>query len=69
MKNIVYLEFDFHPPWQPTQMYRYERMPMANNPSMDAYNYQFDNVTEKVENLKRCVDKLLLHSTTLEETF
>ena len=37
-------------------MFRYLRMPMGDHVSMDAYNYRFDKVTEKVENLKRCVD-------------
>ena len=29
---------------------------MGDQTSMDAYNYRFDKVTEKVENLKRCKD-------------
>ena len=33
------------------------------------YNFRFDKVTEKVENLKRCVDDSLLHAKTLEEAF
>ena len=34
---------------------------------MDTYNYRFDKVTEKVENLKRCVDDSLIQAKTLEE--
>ena len=37
-------------------MFCYLRMPMSDDVSMDAYNFKFDKVTEKVENLKRCVD-------------
>ena len=50
-------------------MFRYLRMPMGDHVSMDAYNYRFDKVTEKVENLKRCVDDSLIHAKTLEEAF
>ena len=42
---------------------------MGDHVSMDAYNYRFDKVTEKVENLKRCVDDSLIHAKTLEEAF
>ena len=50
-------------------MFRYLRMPMGDHVSMDAYNYRFDKVTEKVENLKRCVDDSLIYAKTLEEAF
>ena len=50
-------------------MFRYLRMPMGDQTSMDAYNFRFDKVTEKVENLKRCVDDSLIHAKTLEEAF
>ena len=40
-------------------MFRYLRMPMGDHVSMDAYNFRFDKVTEKVENLKRCEDDSL----------
>ena len=40
---------------------------MGDHVSMDAYNYRFDKVTEKVKNKKRCVDDSLLYSYTLEE--
>ena len=50
-------------------MFRYKRMPMGDHASMDAYNYRFDKVTEKVKNLKRCVDDSLLHAKSLEEAF
>ena len=50
-------------------MFQYLRMPMGDHVSMDAYNYRFDKVTEKVENLKRCVDDSLIHAKTLEEAF
>ena len=50
-------------------MFRYLRMPMGDQTSMDAYNYRFYKVTEKVENLKRCVDDSLIHTKTLEEAF
>ena len=50
-------------------MFRYKRMPMGDHVSMDAYNYRFDKVTEKVENLNRCVDDSLLNSDTLENAF
>ena len=42
---------------------------MGDQTSMDAYNYRFDKVTEKVENLKRCVDDSRIHAKTLEEAF
>ena len=50
-------------------MYRYKRMPMGDNVSMDAYNYRFNKVTQGVENKKRCVDNSLLYSNSLEKAF
>ena len=37
--------------------------------SMDAYNYRFDKITEKVTDKKRCVDDSLLYSLTLKNAF
>ena len=50
-------------------MVRYLRMPMGDHVSMDAYNYRFDKVMEKVDNLKRCVDDSLIYAKTLEDAF
>jgi hypothetical protein len=50
-------------------MFRYNRMPMDDHVSMDAYNCRFDMVTVGVENKKRCVDDPLLYSDTLEKSF
>jgi hypothetical protein len=50
-------------------MFRYKRMPMGDDVSMDAYNYRFDKVTADVENKKRCFDDFLLYTETLEKSF
>ena len=33
------------------------RMPKGDHVSMGAYDYMFDKATEKVKNLRRCVDE------------
>ena len=55
--NGVQLPLPFNTSSQcPSDLGTIDSKGLGDHVSMDAYNFKFDKVTEKVENLKRCVD-------------